>query len=134
MRLPVAAVRTRDISESIQAHMQAGDNFIQVHPTFLYESLWNIGVVILLVLFGRVRKFYGEIGLLYMAGYGLGRFWIEGIRTDTLLIPGTTLAVSQVLAIVMLIFSIVCDVVVRIQISRGKLKSIVFCPLIPPEN
>ncbi len=134
MRLPVAAVRTRDISESIRAHMGAGDNFIQVHPTFLYESLWNIGVVILLVLFGKVRKFYGEIGLLYMAGYGLGRFWIEGIRTDTLFIPGTSLAVSQVLAMVMLIFSIVADVCIRWMISHGKLKSIVFCPPDPTEN
>jgi phosphatidylglycerol:prolipoprotein diacylglycerol transferase len=134
MRLPIAAVRSRDISESLQAHIGQGENFIQVHPTFLYESLWNIGVVILLILFGKVRKFYGEIGLLYMAGYGLGRFWIEGIRTDTLFIPGTNLAVSQVLAMVMLVFSIACDVFVRVQISRGKFKSIVFCPQIPPEN
>ena len=128
MRLPVAAVRARDISESIKAHMAAGDNFIQVHPTFLYESLWNVGVVILLVLLGKKRKFYGEIGLLYLIGYGVGRFWIEGIRTDTLFIPGTTLAVSQVLAAVMVIGSIIIDVIVRFQISKGKLKSIVFCP------
>ena len=134
MRLPIAAVRARDISESLQAHIGEGENFIQVHPTFLYESLWNIGIVILLVLFGKVRKFYGEIALLYMAGYGLGRFWIEGIRTDTLFIPGTTLAVSQVLAAVMLVFSIICDAVVRYLISHGKLKSIVFCPPNPTEN
>ena len=128
MRLPVAAVRARDISESIKAHMAAGDNFIQVHPTFLYESLWNVGVVILLVLLGKKRKFYGEIGLLYLIGYGVGRFWIEGIRTDTLFIPGTTLAVSQVLAIIMFVCSLAADIVIRVMISKGKLKSIVFCP------
>ena len=134
MRLPVAAVRSRDISESISAHMQAGENFIQVHPTFLYESLWNAGVVILLVLLGTKRKFYGEIGLFYLIGYGVGRFWIEGIRTDTLFIPHTSLAVSQVLAGVMVIGSIIIDLIVRLQISKGKLKSIVFCPQNTTEN
>ena len=85
-------------------------------------------MVILLVFPGKKRKFYGEIGLLYLIGYGVGRFWIEGIRTDTLFIPGTSLAVSQVLAAVMVIVSIIIDVTVRILISKGKFKSIVFCP------
>ncbi|MCR4791129.1 MAG: prolipoprotein diacylglyceryl transferase [Lachnospiraceae bacterium] len=136
MRLPISAVRTRDISEGLMAHIGEGENFIQVHPTFLYESLWNIGVVVLLVCFGqsKLRRFYGEIALLYMAGYGLGRFWIEGIRTDTLFIPGTTLAVSQVLALVMLVGSIIADVVIRYLMSQGKLKSIDFCPQNPTEN
>ncbi len=128
MRLPVAAVRARDISEGLMQHMGAGENFIQVHPTFLYECLWNIAVVILMVIFLEKRKFYGEGGLWYLAGYGAGRFWIEGIRTDTLFIPGTELAVSQVLAIVMLIGSVILDILIRVMIGRGKLKSIVFCP------
>ena len=65
-----------------------GIQYIQVHPTFLYESLWNLGVLIVLLLYRNHKKFTGEVFLMYIAGYGLGRFWIEGLRTDQLLIPG----------------------------------------------
>ena len=81
-----------------------------------------------MVKFEPKKKFVGEVALWYLGGYGLGRFWIEGIRTDTLFIPGTTLAVSQVLAIIMFVFSLAADIVIRVMISKGKLKSIVFCP------
>ena len=128
MRLPASRVRPQDISESIRAHMAEGQNYIQVHPTFLYECLWNLAIVALMVKFEPKKKFVGEVALWYLGGYGLGRFWIEGIRTDTLFIPGTTLAVSQVLAIVMFVGSLAADIAIRVMISRGKLKSIVFCP------
>ncbi len=72
MRLPVAAVRGRDISESILAHMGEGINYIQVHPTFLYESLWNLGVLVLMLVYWKHKKFDGEIALLYMAWGGPG--------------------------------------------------------------
>ena len=128
MRLPVSRVRPQDISESIRAHMAEGQNYIQVHPTFLYECLWNLAIVALMVKFEPKKKFVGEVALWYLGGYGLGRFWIEGIRTDTLFIPGTTLAVSQVLAIIMFVGSLAADIVIRILISKGKLKNIIFCP------
>ncbi len=118
MRLPAAAVRPGDISQSIAAHMEEGINYIQVHPTFLYESLWNLGVLALILLYWKHKKFEGEIALLYLGGYGLGRAWIEGIRTDQLFIPGTTVPVSQVLAIVLFVGSVICDVVVRMRLSR----------------
>ncbi len=74
------------------------DGGAPVHPTFLYESLWNlIGFCILHVLCKK-RRFKGQIFLSYVVWYGLGRFWIEGLRTDSLFIPGTPLRVSQVLA------------------------------------
>ena len=76
--------------------------FIQVHPTFLYESLWNLAVLAILMtitLRGK-KRFDGEIFLWYLLLYGAGRFWIEGLRTDQLLIPGTRIAISQVLAAV----------------------------------
>ena len=113
MRLPEAMVRSSDISESIAAHMTEGINYIQVHPTFLYESLWNLGILIFMLLYWRYKKFEGEIALLYLGGYGLGRFWIEGIRTDQLYIPGTQVPVSQVLAIVLFVGAVICDIVVR---------------------
>ncbi len=118
MQLPIAAVRAKDISETIRANIPEGANYINVHPTFLYESLWNLMVFAVLLLYRKYKKFDGELGLLYLAGYGLGRFIIEGIRTDTLFIPGTTIPVSQVLALVMLACAVIIDVVVRIRMGR----------------
>lgn len=122
MRLPIAAVRDRDISENIAAHIAAGENFIQVHPTFLYESAWNLLILLLMLLYNKHKKFHGEICLLYFGGYGLGRFFIEGIRTDTLFIPGTEIAVSQVLSLCLVLFAAVADVAVRILVKRGRVK------------
>lgn len=107
MRLPMYAVRSSDISENIAAHIVEGTNYIQVHPTFLYESLWNLVLLCILLWIVRHRKFEGQVCLTYLGGYGVGRFWIEGLRTDQLLIPGTGIAVSQVVAIVLLLICVV---------------------------
>lgn len=125
MRLPIDAVRSRDISENIAAHIAEGENFIQVHPTFLYESVWNLLILLLMLLYRKHKKFHGEICLLYFGGYGLGRFFIEGIRTDTLFLPGTQIAVSQVLSLIMVIFAVVMDIVMRIRIKQGKVQAYV---------
>ena len=114
MRLPIEAVRARDISENVASHIVEGTNYIQVHPTFLYESLWNVGTLVFLLLYRRHKKFEGELALYYLAGYGLGRAWIEGIRTDTLFIPGTTVPVSQVLAIVLFAGAMLADISIRL--------------------
>lgn len=124
MRLPIEAVRNGDISPSIAAHITEGINYIQVHPTFLYESLWNLGILIIMLLYRKHKKFMGEITLLYLGGYGIGRAWIEGLRTDQLLFPGTEIAVSQVLAILLAVGAILCDIVVRI--SKNKKNKIKF--------
>lgn len=120
MRLPVEAVRRSDVSDNIAAHIVEGTNYIQVHPTFLYESLWNVLVLVLMLLFFKRKKFHGEICLLYFAGYGLGRYIIEGIRTDQLLIGNSGIPVSQLLSLLMMFFAIVAFIFVRIQIKRGK--------------
>lgn len=122
MRLPVDAVRSIDISDSLAEHIVEGTNYIQVHPTFLYESLWNLGILILMLLYYKHKKFEGEIALLYLGGYGLGRAWIEGIRTDQLFIPGTQIPVSQVLAIVLFAGSLLGDVIIRINLRRKQNK------------
>ena len=114
MRLPIEAVRARDISENVASHIVEGTNYIQVHPTFLYESLWNVGTLVFLLLYRRHKKFEGELALYYLAGYGLGRAWIEGIRTDTLFIPGTTVPVSQVLAVVLFAGAVLADIFIRL--------------------
>ena len=108
MRLPVSMVRASDISESISAHMEAGTNYIQVHPTFLYEGMWNLLVFALMVFWlkKKIKRFDGEIFLVYLAGYGIGRAIIEYIRTDQLYLPGTKIPVSMVLGIVIAACSI----------------------------
>lgn len=100
MRLPLDAVRSRDVTEEMRQHLEMidGVGYIQVHPTFLYESLWCCGVLLFLFFYRKHKKYEGELFLLYLFGYGLGRVWIEGIRTDQLFLPGTTLPVSQLLA------------------------------------
>ena len=61
MRIPVAMVRERDISASIAAHMTEGTNYIQVHPTFLYEGMWNLMLLILLLIYLKHKKFSDRI-------------------------------------------------------------------------
>lgn len=121
MQLPLNAVRSSDVTQEMMEHLQTidGVQYIQVHPTFLYENLWNIGVLLLL-LFTKHKKFDGEIFLLYLAGYGIGRFWIEGLRTDQLLLPGIKLPVSQVLSAVVAIVSIAVILIQRKRCTAKK--------------
>lgn len=107
MRLPLDAVRSGDVTELMREHMERidGVSYIQVHPTFLYESLWCCALLIILVLYRKHKKYEGELFLMYIFGYGLGRVWIEGLRTDQLLIPGIGLPVSQVIAGCVVIFT-----------------------------
>lgn len=74
---------------------------IYVHPTFLYESLWNLAGLLLLAGVQKrgLRRWDGQLAALYFLWYGLGRAWIEGLRTDSLYIPGTALRVSQLLSL-----------------------------------
>ena len=115
MQLPVEAVRPQDISANISAHIPEGANYINVHPTFLYESVWNLLVMALILLWRRHKRFDGELCLLYFAGYGAGRFVIEGIRTDTLFVPGTAIKVSQLLSALMVLFAVAADIIVRVR-------------------
>uniref|UniRef100_UPI0040560308 prolipoprotein diacylglyceryl transferase n=1 Tax=Acetatifactor sp. TaxID=1872090 RepID=UPI0040560308 len=128
MRLPIEAVRRHEITEEMWEHVTEGVNYIQVHPTFLYESAWNLLVLIFLLCYLKRKKFHGEICLFYLGGYGLGRFWVEGLRTDQLWIPGTEIPVSQVLALCMFIFAVVTDIVVRSLVKRGKVAEYVYVP------
>lgn len=78
----------------------ASGQFIYYHPTFFYESLWNFIGFLGLHFYTKHRRFDGELFLLYVAWYGLGRAWIEGLRTDSLYLFGTGIRVSQLVAIV----------------------------------
>lgn len=80
-----------------------GVTYIQAHPTFLYESLWNLGVFIFVLIYAKHKRFKGEMFCWYAVLYGLGRFWIEALRTDQLFFFGTNIPVSQIVAVCMII-------------------------------
>ena len=90
----------------MQLTTTAGE-LVEVHPTFLYESLWNlIGLLLIIFVVSKARRFDGENTCFYFLWYGVGRFWIEGLRTDSLYlfdwtIGGAPIRVSQALSIVM---------------------------------
>ena len=95
-----------------EAHGSVTDSFFKMglvdaagkvtyyHPTFLYESVWNLVGFLGLHFYCKKRKFDGEVFLLYVAWYGLGRAWIEGLRTDSLYLFSTGIRVSQLVAAV----------------------------------
>ena len=120
MRLPVDAVRGSDITELMRKNMETvkGVSYIQVHPTFLYESLWCLMVLIIMLIYRKHKKFNGELFLVYLFGYGLGRFWIEGLRTDQLLIPKIGLPVPQILAGVLVVASLALIIYKRIELKK----------------
>ena len=108
MQLPVSAVRKNEITSAMWNHVVTigGVEYIQVHPTFLYEGLWNFMVLLFLFWFRKRKKFEGELFFCYLAGYGVGRFWVESLRTDQLLLPGIHVPVSQMLSAVLVIVSL----------------------------
>ncbi|MDD5934378.1 MAG: prolipoprotein diacylglyceryl transferase [Clostridiales bacterium] len=106
----------------IRNHTQMidGVKYISVHPTFLYESVWNLLLLICLIVYSKHKKFDGEILCLYFAGYGLGRLWIEGLRTDQLFMWNSPLAVSQVLSGCLVVGSVLFIVWKRISLKKKK--------------
>lgn len=97
---------------SSEVYDQIINGAVGVHPTFLYESLWNlIGFILLVVLFRKARRFDGQVFLSYVIWYGVGRFAIEGMRTDSLYFFGTGLRTSQIVAIVSVLGAAVLYVV-----------------------
>ena len=113
---------------------------IYVHPTFLYESLWNLGVLLFLLWFEKKgkRRFDGHCMTLYFLLYGIGRFWIEGLRTDSLYIGSTGIRVSQALSLLLVLgAAIVLFIKSRKPFSEGDLYvNRVNAPIVilPPEN
>lgn len=121
MQLPVSAVRRGEITQQMWDNVQTlgGVEFIQVHPTFLYEGLWNVGVFLLLWFYRKHKKFSGEVFLFYLAAYGLGRIWIEGLRTDQLLTPFLGVPVSQLLSACLVVGSFIIIFYQRKKINKS---------------
>lgn len=98
---------------------------IYVHPTFLYEALWNLATLVFLVVWtGRGKRRYdGQGALIYFLCYGIGRTWIEGLRTDSLYIGSTDIRVSQVLSVALALISLI---VLIIQARREHPKELLY--------
>lgn len=102
MRMKKELANSSMLNEDILNHIivDGGIEYIQVHPAFLYESAWNFCTLGFVLWYGRKKqKVQGEIFALYLICYGIGRFLIEGIRTDSLMVAGTGLRVSQCVAL-----------------------------------
>lgn len=99
-----------------------GVTYVQAHPTFLYESLWNIGVFIFLVIYAKRKKFNGELLAWYAVLYGAGRFWIEGLRTDQLFLWNSAIPVSQVVAVLMIVGGLAFIAVNHVKTRKMKAK------------
>lgn len=95
-----------------------------VHPCFLYESLWCLLGFILLDIFSRkFQKYNGQVFLIYIVWYGIERFFVEGLRTDSLMLPYVNLRVSQILAAISVVISLILLVVSRNKKLYVKRKS-----------
>lgn len=100
--------------------------YIEVHPTFLYESLWNlVGLLLLVFVIAKARTFDGENACFYFIWYGIGRAWIEGLRTDSLYffdwtLFGQPVRVSQILSVVLAVAAFIVLVVQKRRHPHGQ--------------
>lgn len=90
-----------------------GETYVSVHPTFLYESFFNLLLLLFIIWYTKKKKANGELFFTYVGGYGLIRFFVEGIRSDQLFLWGTGVAVSQLLAAIMFIASVCVIIYLR---------------------
>lgn len=119
MQLPVS--EAKGITQELIEHLVTidGVSYVQVHPTFLYEGTWNLLLFIGICLYKRHKKFDGEIFAIYLMGYGVGRFIIEGLRTDQLVIKALGgIAASQVLSIILIILAAAFVIYNRVQLKK----------------
>lgn len=121
MQIKVAEI-SYDVKQNLGVALTSG--YINVHPTFLYESVWNLIGFIFLAFYNSKKKFNGEIFLMYLTWYGLGRFFIEGLRTDSLMLAITGLRVSQVISLLCFILGIIALVVFYIKYKKNTLPNL----------
>ena len=95
-----------------------GESYIQVHPTFLYESVWNLCVLIFLLFYRKKKNYNGELTVIYCFAYGLGRFWIESLRTDQLKIG--IFPVSMLLSGILVLVAVIVEIVMVVKSKKSK--------------
>lgn len=122
MQLKRSDVATMNLKHDVARHMLEidGVEYIQVHPTFLYESLWNVVVLLIILAVTKHRQYDGQLFMIYLLGYGLGRVWIEGLRTDQLILFGTGIPVSQLLSALLVVFAAGILIAKEIRMRKEK--------------
>ena len=128
----IFGMTSEKISDYISSHYstftQNGitmDSTLPVHPTFLYESIWCLfGFVVLYIVCKKFRKFDGQLILGYGIIYGVERFFVEGLRTDSLYIGDTGLRVSQVLSLAIVVFCATLTIIRLVQINKGNVDKV----------
>ena len=110
------------VTDNIRDHITDinGVQYIQVHPTFLYESAWCLLLFILIMVFRRYQQYDGEVLLWYLGGYGLERMIVEGLRTDSLTIGSSGVAVSQLLSFILFAGSLAILIYKRLKLHSYK--------------
>ena len=119
MQLPIS--EAKGITQELIEHLVTVDgvSYVQVHPTFLYEGTWNLLLFIGIWLYKSHKKFDGEVFAIYLMGYGVGRFIIEGLRTDQLVIKALGgIAASQVLSIILIVLAAAFVIYNRVQLKK----------------
>lgn len=120
MRIPVDDIHVAYSSSVMTYASENGVDYVQVQPTFLFESLLCLAIFIVLLLLRRKKKVNGEVFLLYAFLYGIGRFVIEGMRTDQLILchlGEVAIPVSQVVAILFILGAVGLFVVGRHKLN-----------------
>lgn len=128
MLIPLNQVRSRsDVTiKMLNNTVTIGKTeFISVHPTFLYESIWTLMVFIVIFIMRKHIRFNGQQFLTYVVLYGIGRFWIEGLRTDQLILWNTNIPVSQLLSALGVIVGIALLIMGNLKASAKKKAGII---------
>ncbi len=128
----IFGMTSEKISDYISSHYStltangiSMDSTLPVHPTFLYESIWCLfGFVVLYIVCKKFRKFDGQLILGYGIIYGIERFFVEGLRTDSLYIGDTGLRVSQVLSLAIVVFCATLTIIRLVQINKGNVDKV----------
>ena len=109
--------------------LTVGESTVYVHPTFLYESVWNLIGFVLLHFISKKRRYDGQILLMYLGWYGLGRLWIEGLRSDSLYLGGTGIRVSQLIAGISFIAAVTVMAYIRFVVKPVPERMLVNAPM-----
>ena len=125
-----AAYTTWDLLD--HAVSASGVTYIQVHPTFFYESVWCLFVLAIMLYVWKHRKFKGQVSCTYMIGYGIGRAFIETLRTDQLILWKTSIPVSVLVSAVLVLIGIVLLLVLshkhKVEVQKVELADVSFAP------
>lgn len=125
-------IRTNQLVEGSETHLQMIEGTLGVHPTFFYESLWNfVGFLAMFIIFviipktSKLHKFHGQLFYSYLIWYGLGRFWIEGLRTDSLYLIPNVIRVSQLVALLSFVAGVTLMVLSFVFLKKKKYPKLV---------